>query len=106
MVPVKTPQPTPEPVYRSDVKPQLNGKVLKKKSNSEEVFWLQNRLKELGYYDTKCTGKMLDRTVNALKEFQRDHGMSATGTADQKVIDALFEAPTPTPRPTPTPYEP
>ena len=106
MVPVKTPEPTPEPVYRSDVRPELNGKVLKKNSNNEEVFWLQNRLKELGYYDTKCTGKMLDRTVNALKNFQRDHGMSVTGTADQKVIDALFEAPTPTPRPTPTPYEP
>ncbi len=106
MVPVKTPEPTPEPVYRSDVKPELNGKVLKKKSSSEAVFWLQNRLKELGYYDTKCTGKMLDRTVSALKAFQRDHGMPVSGTADQKVIDALFEEPTPTPRPTPTPYEP
>ena len=106
MVPVKTPEPTPEPVYRSDVKPELNGKVLKKKSSSEAVFWLQNRLKDLGYYDTKCTGKMLDRTVSALKAFQKDHGLSVTGTADQKVINALFEAPTPTPRPTPTPYQP
>ena len=106
MVPVKTPEPTPEPVYRSDIRPELNGLVLKQKSNNEYVFWLQHRLKELGYYDTKCTGKMLDRTVAALKAFQRDHGMPVSGTADQKVIDALFEEPTPTPRPTPTPYEP
>ena len=74
--------------------------------NSPEVFWLQKRLKELGYYDTKCTGKMLNRTVAALKAFQKDYGLPQTGTADQKVIDALYEAPTPTKRPTPTPYAP
>ena len=106
MAPISTPTPTPEPAYRSDVKPQLNGKTLREKSQGEEVFWLQNRLKELGYYDTRCTGKMLGRTVQAVKDFQRDHGMGATGVADQKVIDALYEAPTPTPRPTPTPYIP
>ncbi len=102
--PSSTPTPTPEPEYRSDVKPQLNGRTLKEKSNNEDVYWLQKRLKELGYYDTKCTGRMLNRTVAALKTFQRDHGMSASGVADQKVIDALYEAPTPTARPTPTPY--
>ena len=104
--PASTPEPTPEPEYRSDVKPELNGRVLKEKSKGEDVFWLQKRLKELGYYDTKCTGQMLNRTVAALKAFQRDYGLSPNGVADQKVIDALFEAPTPTPRPTPTPYVP
>ena len=50
---------------------------------------------------------MLDRTVAALKAFQRDHGIPVSGTADQKVIDALFEEPTPTPeKPTPTPEKP
>ena len=102
--PSTTPAPTPEPEYRSDVKPNLNGRVLKEKSKGEDVYWLQKRLKELGYYDTKCTGQMLNRTIAALKAFQRDHGLSVSGTADQKVIDALYEAPTPTPRPTPTPY--
>ena len=108
MTPYSTPEPTPEPEYRSDVKPDLHGGTLKKNKNkvSEEIYWLQRRLKELGYYDTKCTGKFLDRTESALKAFQKDHGLSQTGTADQKVIDALFEAPTPTPRPTPTPYAP
>ena len=77
--PYNTPQPTPEPEYRNDVKPDLKGRTLRQKSEGEAVFWLQNRLKELGYYDTKCTGKMLGRTVQALKEFQRDHGMSASG---------------------------
>ena len=104
--PVSTPTPTPEPIYRSDVKPDLKGRVLKEKSDSPDVFWLQMRLKELGYYDTKCTGKMLNRTVSALRAFQKDHGLPLNGQADQAVIDALYEAPTPTPRPTPTPYVP
>ena len=60
----------------------------------------------------KESALMRDNTSNvivqdsraALKAFQRDHGMSATGTANQEVIDALYEAATPTPRPTPTPY--
>jgi len=101
--PYTTPTPTPEPEYRSDVKPDLNGHKLKEKSNNENVYWLQMRLKELGYYNTKCTGQMLNRTVAALKQFQKDHGMYADGVADQKVIDALWEAATPVPRPTPTP---
>jgi len=105
MTPAKTPEPTAEPEYRSDVKPDLGGKTLKMRSESEAVFWMQNRLKELGYYHTKCTGKMLDCTVNALKQFQRDHGLHPNGVATQKDIDALFEAeiPTPTPAPTETP---
>ena len=102
--PSTTPEPTPEPEYRSDVKPELKGKVLKEKSKGEEVYWLQRRLKELGYYDTKCTGQMLNRTVAALKAFQRDNGLYPSGEANQKVIDALAGAPTPTARPTPTPY--
>ena len=102
--PATTPTPTPEPEYRSDVKPELNGRRLQEKSNNEDVYWLQCRLKELGYYKTKCTGRMLNRTVAALKQFQRDYGLNANGIADQRVIDALYEAPTPTPRPTPTPY--
>ena len=102
--PSTTPEPTPEPEYRSDVRPELNGRTLKEKSDNADVYWLQRRLKELGYYNTKCTGKMLNRTVAALKAFQKDHGMNANGVADQKVIDALYEAPTPTARPTPTPY--
>lgn len=104
--PLSTPEPTPEPEYRSDVKPVLGGRKLKEKSQGEDVFWLQKRLKELGYYDTKCTGQMLNRTVAALKEFQKAHGLPANGVADQNVIDALWAAPVPTPRPTPTPWVP
>lgn len=97
--PIATPTPTAEPVYRSDVKPELGRQTLQKNSNNEYVFWVQNRLKELGYYDTKCTGRMLDRTVQAVKNFQRDHGFHINGIVDQNVIDAMFEAEKITPEP-------
>ena len=105
MTPIATPTPTAEPVYRSDVKPDLKGGTLKKGSSNENVYWLQCRLKELGYYHTKCTGRMLNKTVQAVKDFQKDHGYMQSGAADQRLIDALFEADKtiPEPEPTPTP---
>ena len=108
MMPIRTPTPTPEPVYNSQVKPELGNRTLKEKTENEDVFWVQNRLKELGYYTTKCTGIMLARTIQAVKDFQRDHDMTASGTVNQAVIDAMYEAkiPDPTPRPTPSPYPP
>lgn len=103
--PVSTPQPTAEPEYSRDAKPDLKGGALKKGSKGASVYWLQRRLKELGYYDTKCTGKMLDRTVQAVKAFQKDHGYMQSGSVDQRLIDALAEAEkmTPEPGPVPTP---
>jgi len=97
--PIATPVPTAEPEYSIDEKPELGKRVLKQKSEGPEVYWLQRALKELGYYDTKCTGKMLNRTVKALKQFQTDHKMYVSGTADQKVIDAIAEAGQATPEP-------
>jgi len=92
---------TPEPDYRADQKPELK-KNLQSKSTGEEVYWVQRRLKELGYYDTKCVGIMLNRTIAAVKAFQKDHGFSANGVVDQKLIDAMAEA-EPLPKATPTP---
>ena len=84
---------------------RLKGGALKKGSKGASVYWLQRRLKELGYYDTKCTGRMLDRTVQAIKAFQKDHGYMQSGSVDQRLIDALAEAEkmTPEPGPVPTP---
>ena len=83
--------PTPEPVFATDYKPDLEGKNLKEKSDNENVYWMQKKLKELGYYDSKCTGMMLANTVKAVKAFQRDHGLYPSGSADQKLIDLMWE---------------
>ena len=90
--PIATPVPTAEPEYSAANKPELGKKTFKEKNESPEIYWVQRTLKDLGYYDTKCTGKMLQKTVNAVKAFQRDQGVYAGGIIDQKLIDLLAEA--------------
>ena len=89
--PISTPVPTAEPEYRPEDPPDIGRKNLKQKSEGPEVFWLQSALKELGYYDTKCTGKMLGKTVNAVKAFQHAHGLYQSGKADQALINLISE---------------
>ena len=104
--PISTPVPTAEPDYSLLNKPDLGKKTLHEKSDCPEVYWLQRTLKDMGYYDTKCTGKMLKKTVNAVKAFQKDHGLYASGTVDQKLIDLIVETAlggTQEPEPTPAP---
>ena len=93
---------TPEPDYDRNQVPQLR-QGLKYKSSGEEVYWVQRRLKELGYYTTKCTGKMLNRTVAAVQAFQKDHGYSQSGTVNQELINAMAAAEKITPEPQATP---
>ena len=105
MLPYATEQPTAEPRYVSGAQPPLPLQKLKKNDSSEAVFWLQSKLRELGYYGGKVTGTYLDGTVNAVKAFQKDHGLTANGTADVGTLEALYaqELATPTPPPTDTP---
>ena len=105
MLPYATEAPTAEPRYMSGMQPPLPLEKLKKNDSSEAVFWLQSKLKELGYYHGKVSGTYLDGTANAVKAFQKDHGMTANGTADVKTLEVLYaqELATPTPPPTATP---
>ena len=108
----EAPSVTPEPEYIRTEVPQLKN-ALRSGSRGEEVFWMQNRLKELGYYTTKCTGHFKNRTEQAVMDFQKDYGFWQNGVADQNLINAMAEAekltPTPeitpeaTPGPEPTP---
>ena len=109
--PISTPVPTAEPEYSAATKPEIGNKVYKEKSQGEEIYWVQRTLKDLGYYTTKCTGKMLARTVKAVKAFQEAHGLKANGGITQDLInlmaqDALaLDAPATTPDITPEPTE-
>ena len=104
MLPYVTATPTAAPQYVSGTLP-YELKTLKKNSKGEEVFWLQSKLKELGYYKGHIGGTYLDGTVKAVKAFQKDHGLSQTGTADEKTLRLIYreELATPTPAPTATP---
>lgn len=105
MMPYVTAEPTPEPVYISGAQPPLPLTKLKKNDSSEAVYWLQKKLTELGYYQGKCSGTYLNGTVNAVKAFQKDHGLNVDGVAGIKTLEKLYEQElaTPTPEPTPTP---
>lgn len=90
--PISTPVPTAEPEYRAENIPDLGKRNLKERSEGEDVFWLQSALKELGYYDTKVTGKMLGKTVKAVKAFQKDHGIYQNGMASQELVNMIAKA--------------
>ena len=95
---------TPEPEYNRDAVPEIRG-WLTYDTRNEAVYWMQCRLKELGYYTTKCTGHMLSRTVTAVKAFQKDHGFSQNGNADQNLLNAMAAAEKITPQPEEIPPE-
>jgi hypothetical protein len=109
--PISTPVPTAEPEYSLAAKPDIGRRQLKERSEGPEIYWVQRTLKDLGYYDTRCTGKMLGKTVKAVKAFQQDHGLKANGGLTQDLIDLMAEealartAPKTTPDITPEPTE-
>jgi len=108
--PITTPEPTPEPEYISGAMPPQPFERLKKGSTGEAVYWLQMKLTELGYYTGTVTGGYYSGTEKAVKAFQKDHKISATGKADVRTLEAIYAeeieanaTPTPSPEPTFTP---
>ena len=105
MLPYVTPTPTPAPVYIPGTLPEAGFRTLKKNSSGDDVYWLQSKLTELGYYHGHIGGTYLGGTVEAVKAFQKDHGLSVTGQVDKKTWNAIYaeELATPTPAPTASP---
>ncbi len=109
--PISTPEPTATPAYSSTGMPPQPFRTLKKGSEGEDVFWLQKKLTELGYYNGAVTGTFLGGTQKAVKAFQKANSIYASGEANEKTLTALYAdvlftptpAPTFTPTPTPSP---
>lgn len=77
-------------------------------ATGEIVTLLQEALTELGYYTFRITGNYQENTRKAVREFQQDNGLEATGAADPALQQLILSGtarprPTPTPVPTPTP---
>ena len=62
---------------------------LKKGSKGDAVKKVQQRLKELGYYSSSCDGDYGDRTVTAVKEFQKKNGLTADGVCGESTLKKL-----------------
>ena len=59
----------------------------------EEVIALQERLKDLGYYNGSIrSGTFGSMTTTAVARFQRDHGLEDTGLADAATRQAVDDA--------------
>ncbi|MDD3336074.1 MAG: peptidoglycan-binding protein [Eubacteriales bacterium] len=105
MVPSTTPEPTPEPAYTSDCTPSEPFRKLQLKSEGEDVYWLQRRLKDLGYYEGTVTGVYWNGTKKAVKAFQKDHSLRADGIAGTNTLEKIYAevVTTQTPMPSSTP---
>lgn len=104
-IPITTPEPTAPPAYSSTGQPPQPFRTLKKSSSGEDVYWLQMKLTELGYYTGAVTGTFLGGTQRAVKAFQRANGIYPDGKAGEKTLRAVYAAvlATATPLPTDTP---
>ncbi len=57
--------------------------------DSENVAKLQSFLKWAGYFDDEVNGHFGEKTTAAVKKFQKDAGLKATGQFDQECLDAV-----------------
>lgn len=107
--PVTTPEPTAEPQYVSGGMPPQPFRKLKKGMEGEDVYWLQKKLQELGYYTGTVTGGYYSGTASAVKAYQKANKISTTGVADERTLESIYadvlaaNTPTPVPNPTPAP---
>ena len=81
------------PVY-IDGNPFRDYRVLKKGSYGSDVYYLQIRLKQLGYYSNKPNGVFEYWTETGLKKFQNDSGLPVTGEVSAKEYYRLRLYPT------------
>lgn len=102
MLPKSTPQPTAAPSFTGRENYAFS-RTLSEGSEGEDVYWLQTALTNLGYYHGTISGGYYGGTEEAVKAFQRDHGIKADGKAGKKTWAALLAEVNPTPTPVPTP---
>ena len=104
-----SPTPTPKPTATPSPTPEIPGQTLRSGDSGSDVKILQRRLKALKYYVGTIDGKMDKETVNALKKFQKAHGLTDDGVAGKETYAILFsdgalvKGTTPTPAATETP---
>lgn len=71
-----------------------------------EVEQLQQRLKQLGYYEGGLDGQFGSGTRAAVERFQAQHGLRSDGMAGEETLAALYAASAQTMAPQPTPPPP
>ncbi len=70
----------------------VNDDTLMKGSKGTEVKKMQQRLKELGYFDATCNGTFGEKTEEAVIAFQKKNGLKADGMAGVSTLTKLYSA--------------
>lgn len=60
--------------------------------STEQIRELQQRLRDLGYFNTNPTGNVGPVTIDALRRFQQDYRLYADGIADSQILEAVRRA--------------
>ncbi len=76
---------TESPVTSNEITPVVS----QYGSKGSEVTKIQQRLKNWGYFDGPVTGNYGTLTTEAVKKFQRTHGLPVTGTADAATLEKI-----------------
>ena len=74
---------------KQKAEPYLDCSTLQQGDKGEDVKKLQEFLKDHGYLKGAADGDFGPGTVNAVKEFQRANGLSATGSANSRTLDKI-----------------
>lgn len=85
-----TPVPTQKPAYDMERQPSGPFRELKMEAVGEDVFWLQSRLKELGYYPGTITGQYREGTRDAVKAYQKANSVRGNGIANTATLELLY----------------
>ena len=109
MMPEVTPPP-PAYTYDGTQAPAEAQRSLNVGKEGQDVYWLQMKLKEMGFYKGTVTGQYREGTEKAVAAYQRSRGLGADGVAGKYTLNTLYNevrqanaTATPAPAPTLTP---
>lgn len=88
--PEVTPEPTEEPSPSPEATPMPEYDPIPSGDQGEHVFYMQQRLAELGYLTTEYDGFYGEATIQSVKDFQTANGLEATGEADAVTLALIF----------------
>lgn len=71
---------------------EVGAESIGKEAKGYDVYEIQYILKKFGYFTHDCTGYFGEATAQAVKNFQTDKGMEATGIADDDTVAILRNA--------------
>lgn len=71
---------------------EIEEESVKPGDRGEKVKEIQQKLKDLGYFNGQVKGNYLTITTNAVKAFQKDAGLQIDGECDKETLNRLFSS--------------